>query len=823
MTSRHRRSLLTLVCSLVVLPSAYARPTAAPEQAALAERYAQVAEAVTVSEQAGAGPLRMAAALFDASIRLNPSEKRVIRGAVDLALRMGERDKAIDLLAVYRRLDPDDQLAQVQAIDLFVDRMQTADGRSEYLQKIVAANGVPAPVRSHAATIAAGVLRERGQTAAADEMLAEALKLNPQNPKALQTRYEDTLKSGTPVDRVKALAALLNSNPAQPAVMSTLGEELMSAGAFDDAQQWYGRSISVSQQTGNVPSSFDLLNYAAALLQTGETKGASSAAAAVLKSEPTAAAAFQIKLLADKNDAEEYPKTLLAARQAVTSRLNLAAALIDLPSDARLPEIAPDAPLIDVRAAAVKIKARDRKDLAPSFSAALADLIWLDVYFEGKPAPGEAFEALETLIGAEHQVLTRLRGWNALVGNNAADAKVKLSAVAARDPLARLGEILLTAKDTPDAAKTDLSTLAAQHPLGTTGALLRASAGMRKAPVAGRPDAAELHAAVTAVPAKWLEVLTNARNFYALKADPLRVAHAYGQPMLVEITVTNISDFPLTIGPGGIIGAGVTIDASIKGVVTQYVPAVATARLTGKLVLSRNESVSTIVRIDTGRFQDFMAATPQPSITVFVSALTNPLATNNSIVAGPGGYRAQATRVVERSAMPLASPEARKAFLERIASQPGDVRLRNYDMITTIVRNLRSSKGEPAPDTQAVIDGFMGVVDAARKSDPAPEVRAFAGYLAATLYAGDDLTARVKDMIAAPDRDMRTFGILAALTLDRKDRLATLQPIVAGDADDVVKRLAAGAILLPDPPATRPAATRPATDAPAAGDETQNK
>ena len=68
-----------------------------------------------------------AEASVEAALRLTSDDARLLRQAIDLQLQLGRADRAVELLNAFRRLQPADQLAQVQTIDLQVAAMQSAD------------------------------------------------------------------------------------------------------------------------------------------------------------------------------------------------------------------------------------------------------------------------------------------------------------------------------------------------------------------------------------------------------------------------------------------------------------------------------------------------------------------------------------------------------------------------------------------------------------------------------------------------------------------------------------------------------------------------
>src|SRR5258706_14400590 len=73
-------------------------------------------------------------------------------------------------------------------------------------------------------------------------------------------------------------------------------------------------------------------------------------------------------------------------------------------------------------------------------------------------------------------------------------------------------------------------------------------------------------------PMEWLSIVDQPQNFYMLRGEPLKVPHAYGEPMLARITIQNISNFPITIGSDGVLHPDLWIDAQVRGAMQATAP-----------------------------------------------------------------------------------------------------------------------------------------------------------------------------------------------------------------------------------------------------------
>jgi hypothetical protein len=87
-------------------------------------------------------------------------------------------------------------------------------------------------------------------------------------------------------------------------------------------------------------------------------------------------------------------------------------------------------------------------NLASQYIGALARLAWFQIYYRQAPDPAaKSIEALRMLLPQDETVVTRLEGWSFLRRGDMETARNKLSAVADRDALSRLGMLLITEKE----------------------------------------------------------------------------------------------------------------------------------------------------------------------------------------------------------------------------------------------------------------------------------------------------------------------------------------------------------------------------------------
>ncbi|MGC4005113.1 MAG: hypothetical protein QM811_19165 [Pirellulales bacterium] len=314
--------------------------------------------------------------------------------------------------------------------------------------------------------------------------------------------------------------------------------------------------------------------------------------------------------------------------------------------DKSAPEITADThtDMPDVAADVEKLKTMGDAKLGNDYLGALADIAWLDAFFNGKMPEDSVVKGIEAILGKDSPLMARLEGFVAFNNNQYDDAKVKFSAIAKNDPLASAALLAIRAKAGEDknALVNDAAQLVASVPVdvwSTTIRYLLSDFG----PVKFRtPDAEALRTEILKLPDDWMDFPKDPGNYYTMDIDPATVGVYPGQPMFMKLQIQNISPYPLVIGPGGVIDQNIVIDASIRSPISQYIPAVGIARLTGKLVLQPRQTTSAYVRVDSGDLNGLLATVPNNDVTIYTSAVSNARMSNNQIIPGPGGLRSQA-------------------------------------------------------------------------------------------------------------------------------------------------------------------------------------
>lgn len=798
----HRLCIAAAVMGALVPTFSRAASGDAALDAAMAERLALIADDSVVSDQTPEPILRQAAALLDLARECNPKEVRFARSSAAVLLRLGEADRALAALSAVRALDPKDQLAQIQYVDLSANKLESADAREAYLQQVIDAGSLAAEIRSHAAISLMDLLYQRSEDRRAGEMLDKALSLNPQNIAALSQRYRQVTQSGDALMRAKALSDLVVASPIDPARLEIVAHECIASGDYINAHDFYEYIFNVRINRGQSPGIENLIDLAGAEMMNGTTSDIGPLMKQAVGSVKDDGRLFAIDLLIqqfDRAKPEELAPAVAAARGVYLASLAGVSQVLNQPEKQEMPTTSPAVPMPDVAADAAKLNAGGPAQLKTAYTIALAEQLWFDLYFRAAPVDDTAIGALATLLGSDSDPLVvRLQGWKLLSAGHADEAKVKLAAVADRDGYAKLGlAAAQAATGQTEESKKTIAELMAARPSGMLAVFLGTAA--RKSEVKSQPTDAEQEVAkvFSALKRPVGDALENSRAFYLLSAQPANVSFGPGEPLLARVTLQNNGRQPLTIGPGGMIEPRFYIDISIKGDAQRSFPAAVVGQWSGAIRLVPGQQISQVVRLDRGPANTFFRQYPTPMMTVTGILTANGIPTQRGTVAAAGGQQTTVGAVMERRASPLFVEAFRAKVLDRIANGSPLERLNNMELAAAVVPLLEQQKENQEAKTAA--EQIRTAIDTQLAKEPVPEVKAWCSVARAAAGAG---TIDIGPMMRLNSPVAKAAGLILARSLGGDARRNFAQNVINDGVQGPVAELARGVLEQPDPPPT---------------------
>ena len=236
-----------------------------------------------------------------------------------------------------------------------------------------------------------------------------------------------------------------------------------------------------------------------------------------------------------------------------------------------------------------RLKAGEAAELKPAFVNAVSDLAWFELYFAedpqqrrqvGQRAQGSApaRQRHDRPVGGVARPAPepprRRAGQASRPSPTATRCGGRWGSSASRAPTPR------RSVQADDRAKK----LLADYPRGLVAAIIRTDlASQRQA-----ARAARLRRRVGGAgkfPKDWMEILNQPTAYYKISADVPKVAHRYGEPLMGQVRIGNVTDYDITVGEGGVLRPDLWFDAKLGGLANQMFPGVAYDRISRYIVL----------------------------------------------------------------------------------------------------------------------------------------------------------------------------------------------------------------------------------------------
>jgi len=834
-------------------PPALAAPTAEEEADArlgLCERFCDFG--LALKRQNSKAALRQSEAFLAAAAALNPTEPRYFRYLAQAREAEGDILGAIEGWKAYLRLVPDDQVGQVELIDLYLSRQQSNEAKIGYLKQLIANPKLENRVKAHAAVLAVGLLDQRSRSEALP-MLAQARAFYPL-PEVTLLEYRMLPPDATPIQRFTALINILRSNPVEADAIADVADMLSAAGYGEQSLVWYGTLMDVYQSQGTLPSKQSLVNYLAERYRAGETTVAEEQVEKNLQVVPEDADFWFLRLTIQSGD--ESPEVLKQAEQAFLRRLNFVCGRIvpeqagaasstqpalvaptTLPVATRAATTQPvttrsvaeskatthpatevaatsqpastqpyvNATAIPLAEAIRRVKASDDAVARGSLGRTLSDLAWFEIYFNHNPASAaHLIDALKQLVPADNVELRRDQAWFELVGGINDSGRAIFTAQQNTDPLSALGLFRLEDMQKHDKQAEAIAEKIMSDPrTGVVGAILYQATRGRGFKATTQPaDAGPIAAELQKFPREWLDVVHAPGRAYTIRAEPIKVGHLLGDPLLANVTIQNVGKMDLTIGEFGLIKPYLVFDAQIRGVNARNFPGIAIDRIMGRQALGPGQSITQTIRLDQGELSDALRARPTVMLLINADVVTNAMQIPDGYRAQAGGYARVFARMFTRLSEPLSLDISRRNLIKSLHEGTPSEKMLDIDLLAAYVTEFTTPAA--APSDKAFAQQFANLIDNAR-NDPAPGVKLWASYAFSLLMATpQDRTKAIDVMLKSNSWESRLLGLYAAHTLSPEVERQIATKMAADDANPLVKSFAAATVEYLRAPTTQP-------------------
>ncbi len=540
-------------------------------------------------------------------LRYAPKDVELLRLRIAALRAAGELDEVQSATKQLIRLRPDDTVAQLRVLMWSIHNRQDAASRMAMYDRLLGPRGagLDISIRSRLAFDAALLAREMGEEGVYRDrlLLAAEDRTNKEAAALFSTEFLGRAQSG--MERVELLANVVLSDPVDAGALENLAGELMRRGAFRGAQRMWDRVSDVLVNSGDGMSSQQLFEYDLGLWALEGAEATLAPIDVVYNAQVMALEMEQARMKEEGisfDEDKEYvlPQIMETIRLAVYLSQEWAVEVANVEEDGAEEEADAE------REGAADEDKEDGAQEEVKNSRAQASLdrieVALDDIYRSREAGGDDEEMLVDLRAAVSLEMNATRLWSGLELDEAEAAVEELEGFAADDVIDaeavdRFRGMLAAQHGDLEAAERLLGAIGASDDTFARYGLCIAEerggslelaiekyrslaldapetllGGLARERVewlgGGEVDYGEDARAIDDYMmdfAPWLDRLTaSPRNFIELRVESPRTSLGPLERMEVELTLKNVSRWPLAVGPGKPIHTRILLVPSLR-------------------------------------------------------------------------------------------------------------------------------------------------------------------------------------------------------------------------------------------------------------------
>ncbi|NLX14549.1 MAG: hypothetical protein GXY44_12980 [Phycisphaerales bacterium] len=554
-----------------------------------------------LSAQAGlsAADGQIALLFMQAARRIEPDLAEACHWSYDLLLAFGREAEALDSLGRYVMLQPDDQPAYLDWIDLSLRNLQVAEQRVEFCREHLDRKNQPAEVLSHLHRRLAEVYFNRGDVAQAVREAESAVEAYPCNLAAVMLLDQLHSNQAGPVAQVQHLLRLLACNPADIGSTRRLAELLYWEGVPAEADRWYKHAISLYEHMPPYSAPPELLlARVSALIDSGGLDQAEYLLRQVNESHP------------DRIDGRLLNARLAEKRgDPATARRHIKAA-----------------------SESVKFMLANVGPTAHLDPGVLAEMAWFFAHYDAQPAVAERLARAVLAEQPDSPVAKRALGSALRQAGRDDDAIDLLKPLAGSDAWAavELARVLDSQSRTGE-ARAYLQAASTQPTTGEQRAALAEIMGGPTSASASAPmdstTTENIRAALESFDAVAIDYPLYTSRYLQVSVRPAETDFLPGRPWWCDFELKNNGPFAITLGPGQMTDADLLCIVETVGDRRRTSGASLRISLNRKIRLAPGETIVHRQTIDIGTIRAGMIGTPRMDHQVSVAAVLSPIAT----------------------------------------------------------------------------------------------------------------------------------------------------------------------------------------------------
>ena len=699
------------------------------------------------------------ATMLQAARRLDKSNSEAAELLAESLEVLGDISGALSALDDYAAMAPDNEVALAKGISLGLESLQTSEDRRTYLWRLANQANLPQGV-------AGAVYQELAQLSfeAAEEQeagrqfLSQAMSVDPYNLPARQKMLELMGAEAKAPQRIGLLAQMVRINPLRLQVVWDFANTLDETGLHKEAQKWYKYAIGahLAGAGGSEVGAGELLDLAASYVLSQDHDKALLVLNRIVGQNPEQVSVYiwLARAASGLGQVEQAQNYLLTAEKLLLGQ----------------------------------------SQGNPDELIAANQLAWF--YLQDKADKNKALEWAEKAVALDPQDnRAQLCLGLALLANGDTDqARAKLEPLAENDPWARLGmiRIQLAGEHTEEEIQQALGQALGQHSGGWVGLAGRELAKAHNIDMSGIEQFLQRNRQginnQLGKPAELRDFYRHPQDYLFLKLRPRKPEFSYREPLMLDISLTNMGSMAITMGPGMMLDPQLVLSARLSGGLQRDLKDDFVS-LYKKRKLNPGEGLSTTLRLDRGEFRRLLRACPQETVTIRLSCILDPqVVGQDEYLPSLGGQVSKEVLLVRYGFQP--STEAMNQVYRLLKDGPVRSRISSAILLGDLLANSQSPRAVPearmprAIDEQQVTAALMEI---ARAADW--RVRAWLGEALQSVRLNTQLSEALADQIRDPHWFVRFMAVRAVGQRGQR-WTEILQRVAQTDADDLVRQMA---------------------------------
>ncbi len=688
--------------------------------------------------------LEMAEILLEYASTYKSEDPELWSLRAEIAMKLDDKPGWERALREYIRLRPEDDTAQLELIFSRLTSMETLDARLSRLESIMGSTtsrALSPSVRSYLASFAAGAARELGDTDKFARWLKQATQLDPANQDAAMMMVDFTReRGGSPLHMGASLIHLVKASPLMAGARLQLAELLASEAVYSRAAEQYRLAMHMSGRRLPHESERNMLLCLGA-------SGLDEEAMAFLTDISQMSREPEPDETEQEAEQEEEPSP---SSEPLSPDLQLfRTAIIYDPAN---PESS-DASLGELLATI-----ENGMDMDPDQRE--YDQLWLQAMFGHDM--GMVDEQIRGLGETDHVLVKRAQGWMHLRTGDHDRARMVFEEYAEQDPPCAYGLALLSGMDEAGQSRA-LREVIRRFPQSLGAMLAARELNRMQRPVEPTTTGNRLLEMMSYVsPQVWSMKMKSATEWVQMRIKSKNPRAAILEPIMVEVTVRNVSPLPLGVGEGRTISKMVLLSPAVFSdgrPIPVYIPPIE-VDMSRRLTLNPGESI--VVDMDIKRYAvgGLLGSRPNTSFTINVSAMLDPVPTPVGPIPGPMGST-DIVRAIQAWGLPVTDQNI-ELWLRQLDSH------RIIEQMEAIVRLTSMVVNSSEVEDESHIATLDRIADAINRRYPQYQSMRQAWTILSIINEKDDGNARLQRVFDLAKRSEHEIVLISYLTVHVK-------------------------------------------------------